>query len=152
MKENILDDIDIKILTLLQKDSRISIKSIAEKVFVSQPTVSARIDALTEKGIIKGYYTEIDSSVYDNSIKCYIQIEVSPTKKEELCEIIRNTPQVIECDKITGEYSLILKMVFKNTVEMDKYINEFQHYGRTNTQIIFSSVVSYRGALLSKQK
>ncbi len=148
MKKNILDDIDVKILALLEKDARVSIKTIAEKVYVSQPTVSARIEALVKKGIIKGFYTEIDNSVYDNVIKCYIQIEVAPARKEELYELIKNTPEVIECDRVTGEYSLILKMVFKNTVEMDKYINEFQHYGRTKTQIIFSSIVSHRGVFL----
>ena len=148
MKKNILDDIDVKILALLDKDARVSIKTIAEKVYVSQPTVSARIEALVKKGIIKGFYTEIDNSVYDNVIKCYIQIEVAPARKEELYELIKNTPEVIECDRVTGEYSLILKLVFKNTVEMDKYINEFQHYGRTKTQIIFSSIVSHRGVLL----
>ncbi len=150
MKKNILDEIDVKILSLLQKDARISVKTIAEKVFVSQPTVSARIDLLIKSGIIKGFYTEIDNSVYDNVIKCYIQIEVSPALKEELYEIIKNTPEVIECDRVTGEYSLILKMIFKNTIEMDKYINEFQHYGRTKTQIIFSSIVSHRGVLLDQ--
>lgn len=150
MKKNILDEIDVKILSLLQKDARISVKTIAEKVFVSQPTVSARIDLLIKSGIIKGFYTEIDNSVYDNVIKCYIQIEVSPSLKEELYEIIKNTPEVIECDRVTGEYSLILKMIFKNTIEMDKYINEFQHYGRTKTQIIFSSIVSHRGVLLDQ--
>ena len=148
MKKNFLDETDVKILSLLQKDARISIKMISEKVFVSQPTVSARIDAMVKKGIIKGFFTEIDNSVYDNVIKCYIQIEVSPSHKNELYELIKNTPQVIECDRVTGEYSLILKMVFKNTVEMDRYINEFQHYGRTKTQIIFSSIVGYRGVLL----
>ena len=148
MKNNFLDDIDLKILKLLQKDSRISIKSISEQVFVSQPTVSSRIDSLVKKGIIKGFYTEIDNSVYDNVIKCYIQIEVSPTLKEQLYEKIKNTPKVVECDRVTGEYSLIIKMIFNNTLEMDKYINEFQHYGRTKTQIIFSSIVPHRGVVL----
>lgn len=148
MKNKVLDEIDVKILKLLQQDARISIKNISEKVFVSQPTVSARIDNLVKKGIIKGFYTEIDNSIYDNVIKCYIQIEVSPNLKEELYEKIKNTPSVVECDRVTGEYSLILKMIFNNTIEMDKYINEFQHYGRTKTQIIFSSIVSHRGVLL----
>ena len=148
MKNKILDDIDVKILRLLKQDARISVKSISEKVYVSQPTVSARIDSLINKGVIKGFYTEIDNSVYDNVIKCYIQIEVSPSLKDELYEKIKNTPSVVECDRVTGEYSLILKMIFNNTIEMDKYINEFQHYGRTKTQIIFSSIVSHRGVLL----
>ena len=49
-----IDELDLKILRLLQNDARISFKSIAERVFVSTPTVAARIDELTERGLIKG--------------------------------------------------------------------------------------------------
>ena len=99
---------------------------------------------MTKKGIIKGYYTEIDNSLFENVIKCYIEIEVSPTVKDDLYKVLNDSPQVIECDRVTGEYSLIAKVIFKNTIEMDKFINKLQHYGRTRTQIIFSSIINHR--------
>ena len=91
-----LDELDLKILRLLQNDARISLKSIAERVFVSTPTVAARIEEMTERGIIKGYYTEIDNSVFENVIKAYIDMEVSPSIKEKLYEYLRAAPQVNE--------------------------------------------------------
>lgn len=148
MKNAIIDEIDIKILKLLQDDARISVKAIAEELYLSAPTVKSRMDALKERGIIKGYYVEIDNSVYENVIKCFVEIEVSPTKKDELYKILIDSPNVVECERVTGEYSLITKVIFKNTIEMDKFINKIQYYGKTRTQIIFSTIINRRGVNL----
>ena len=148
MKNTVIDEIDLKILRLLQDDARISAKSIADKLFLSAPTVKTRMNTLKEKGIIKGYYVEIDNSVYENVIKCFVEIEVSPTKKEELYKILIDSPNVVECERVTGEYSLITKVIFKNTIEMDKFINKIQYYGKTRTQIIFSTIINRRGVQL----
>ena len=142
-----IDELDLKILRLLQNDARMSLKSTAERVFVSTPTVAARIEDMTERGIIKGYYTEIDNSVFENVIKAYIDMEVSPAEKEKLYDYLRSSPQVIECSRVTGEYSLLIKVVFKNTLDMDKFLNELQRFGRTKTQIVFSSVIDHRGVV-----
>ena len=144
MKKKEVDDIDLKILKILQNDARTTVKAIAKELFISAPTVKSRIDDMTKSGIIKGYYTEIDNSIFENVIKCYIEIEVSPEQKDELYKVLNESRQVLECDRVTGEYSLIAKVIFKNTVEMDKFINKLQHFGRTRTQIIFSSIINSR--------
>lgn len=148
MKNNLVDEIDLKIIKLLQDDARMPVKTIAEKLYLSAPTIKSRMNALKENGVIKGYYVEIDNSVFSNVIKCYIEIEVQPKLKEELFEILINSPQVIECERVTGEFSLIAKVVFKNTVDMDKFINKIQYYGKTRTQIIFSTIINHRGISL----
>lgn len=144
MKNKEIDDVDLKLLRILQNDARASVKAIAKELYISAPTVKTRIDDMTKKGIIKGYYTDIDNSIFENVIKCYIEIEVSPVLKDELYKVLNESPQVLECDRVTGEYSLIAKVIFKNTVEMDKFINTLQHFGRTRTQIIFSSIINRR--------
>lgn len=148
MKYSEIDELDLKILRLLQNDARMPVKVIAEKIFASAPTVSARIESMTERGIIKGYYTEIDVSKIDNVITSFIDIEVSPERKEELYEFLRSSPQVVEASRVTGEYSILLKVIIKNTLEMDKFINALQRYGRTKTQIVFSSIIEHRGVIL----
>ena len=144
MKKKVVDYIYLKILKILQNDARTTVKAIAKELFISAPTVKSRIDDMTKSGIIKGYYTEIDNSIFENVIKCYIEIEVSPEQKDELYKVLNESRQVLECDRVTGEYSLIAKVIFKNTVEMDKFINKLQHFGRTRTQIIFSSIINSR--------
>ena len=51
-----MDDIDRKILKILQENARTSLKTIAEKTFLSSPAVSARIEKLEKDGIISGYH------------------------------------------------------------------------------------------------
>lgn len=150
MKNKEIDEIDLRILQILQNDARTSAKAIADMLLISAPTVKTRINEMTEKGIIKGYYAEIDNSIFENLIKCYIEIEVAPSLKDELYKVLNESQQVIECDRVTGEYSLIAKVAFKNTIEMDKFINKLQHFGRTRTQIIFSSIINNRKLILKQ--
>ena len=148
MKDKNLDKLDKDILKLIINDAKMPVKKIAEKVFASVPTVNARILELTNSGIIKGYYTEIETSSFQDTIKCYIDIEVSPSQRETLYNFLKESINVISCDRVTGEYSLMLQAIFKNTYEMDKFINNIQTFGRTKTQIVFSSVIPHRNVIL----
>ena len=140
-----MDELDRKILRLLKNNARISAKTIAEEVFVSAPTVAARIEAMRRDGIIQGYSTEINPEAFGNVIRAYIDMEVTPGKRTELYEYLRGCPQVVECNRVTGEYSLLMEVFFRSTEEMGVFINHLQHFGRTKTQIVFSSVIKHRG-------
>ncbi len=148
MKNTELDKLDKDILKAIANDAKMPVKTIAKTVFASVPTVNSRITELTNRGIIKGFYTKIDHSLYEDSIKCYIDIEVAPQNRETLYTFLKENANVISCDRVTGEYSLMLQAIFKNTHEMDRFINNIQLYGRTKTQIVFSSVIPYRNVIL----
>lgn len=138
-----MDEIDVSILKLLQKNARVSAKAIAEELFVSPPTVSARIENMKKSGIIKGFYTEINQEAFGNSIHAFIEMEVAPTMRKELYELLESYKEVRRCCRITGEYSLLMEVVFRNTDEMDHFTMKLQHYGRTKTQIVFSTVIEH---------
>ena len=140
-----LDKIDIAILNLLQKNARTPIKTIAEKVFISPPTVAARIEAMEKAGIILGYHTKISDTVLGHPVRAFINLEVAPDRKSELYPFLQNSPEVIECSHVTGEYSVLIQTVFESTDLLDKFISRLQSFGRTKTQIVFSSVVEHRG-------
>lgn len=147
-----LDEIDMKILNILHNNARLSAKAIAEKVFVSAPTVASRVDAMIKSGIIQGYYTKINPAIMGNYIKAFIDMEVAPERKIVLYEYLDSCPQVIECNHVTGEYSVLIEAVFKSTNEMDKFITVMQTYGRTKTQIVFSTIIEHRGFSLGEDK
>ena len=140
-----LDKTDIAILNLLQKNARTPIKTIAEKVFISPPTVAARIEAMEKAGIILGYHTKISDTVLGHPVRAFINLEVAPDRKSELYPFLQNSPEVIECSHVTGEYSVLIQTVFESTDQLDKFISRLQSFGRTKTQIVFSSVVEHRG-------
>lgn len=146
-----LDHIDLKIIHLLQENARMSLKEVAEKVFLSSPAVSARIEKLEKEHIIIGYHAQVNPTVFGYHIKAFINLEVEPCQKEEFYPFIKSCPNVIECNCVTGEFAMLIEVVFQSTVELDGFIGKLQKYGRTKTQIVFSTSVEHRGVQIEDQ-
>jgi len=144
MKNNELDNIDKQIITMLQENARISLKEIAEKVFLSSPAVSVRIDNLLYNGYIQGFHACVNPVKLGYHIKAFINLEVSPVDKEEFYPYIRECKNFIECNCVKGDYSMLLEVLFPSTDELDQFIGELQRYGRTKTLIVFSTCVDHR--------
>lgn len=140
-----MDQIDAQILDLLQQNARTPLKVIADKVFLSSPAVSARIDRLEKAGLILGYHAQLSPSALGYLIKAFINLEVEPCQKVEFYPYIAACPNVVECSCVTGDYSMLIEVVFRTTQELDLFIGQLQHFGRTRTQIVFSTSVEHRG-------
>ena len=125
-----MDKIDKKIITLLQQNARMPFKALAENVFLSSPAVSARSERLEKEEIIEGYE---------------VNLEVAPVQKPDFYPFIKSCPNVVECNCVTGNYSMLLKVMFPSTMELDTFIGQLQKFGRTSTQIVFSTPVAPRG-------
>ena len=136
-----MDEIDRKILKLLQDNARVSLKTIAENTFLSSPAVSARIERLEKEGIITGYHASVDPVKLGYHILAYINLEVIPEGKEQFYAYAREVPHILECSRVTGGFSMLLK----STMELDMFIGQLQKFGRTSTQIVFSTHVGPRG-------
>ena len=140
-----MDHIDEQLIHLLQKNARMSLKSLAKEVYLSTPAVSARIEKLEEEGIIKGYGARIDPLKLGFHITAFINMELEPVQKPEFYPFIASIPNVIECNCVTGNYSMLMKVAFPSTIELDTFISPLQHFGKTQTQIVFSTPVEPRG-------
>lgn len=140
-----MDKIDKMIITLLQENARMPLKALAEKVFLSSPAVSARIERLEKEGIISGYEAKINQLAIGYHITAFINLEVAPEQKPEFYPFIKSCSNVIECNCVTGTYSMLLKVAFASTMQLDTFIGQLQKYGRTSTQIVFSTPVEHRG-------
>ncbi len=138
------DKIDRKIMHLLQKNARISLKETALKLFMSSPAVSARITRLEEKGILRGYHAEVSPSDLGYPIKAFVNLEVAPRQKDEFIDYIKAASNVVQCDYVTGEYSMLLECYFPSTEELEHFVYSIQHFGRTKTMISMSTPVAYR--------
>ena len=139
-----LDRTDIKLIKLLQDNARYSLKYLAEQVCLSTPAVSSRVDKLEKNGYIKGYTAVIDRNALGFSITAFINLEVEPVQKKEFYPYIEKVHNVVECNCVTGDYSMLIEGLFVSTIELDQFIGELQHFGRTRTQIVFSTSVEHR--------
>ena len=140
-----MDKVDQKIISILQKNARTPLKVIAEQVFLSSPAVSARIERLEKAGLILGYQAQISAQEMGYQIKAFIALEVEPLQKPEFYPYIEACPNVMECNCVTGDYSMLLKVCFRTTQELDQFINSLHRFGKTRTQIVFSTPVEHRG-------
>lgn len=140
-----MDKIDLKLIKLLQENARHSVKHLAEEVFLSPPAVSARIEKLEKLGVITGYTANVNKLKLGYNITAFINLELDPKDKAEFYPFIRECKNVIECNCVTGKYSMLLKVAYNTTMELDLFIGQLQKFGNTETQIVFSTAVEPRG-------
>lgn len=146
-----MDQIDKKILNMLQGNARVSLKEMSAACYISSPAIAARISKMEDTGIITGYHTSIDQEKLDYHVKAFIMVQLEPSQKSEFYPYVQSIPNVIECNCVTGEYSEVMEVVFPSTGALDDFINEIQRrFGKTSTQIVFSTSVEHRGIKLSE--
>lgn len=140
-----MDAIDHKLIHLLQENARYPLKYLASQVYLSSPAVSARIERLENAGIITGYHAAIDAVQLDYHVTAFINMALDPKQKPSFYPFIESCPNVLECNCITGAYSMLIKVAFKSTMDLDTFIGHLQRFGNTETQIVFSTPVPPRG-------
>lgn len=140
-----MDKIDATLIAALQANARVPIKALTKKVFLSSPAISSRIEKLEKQGLISGYHATINQYMLGYRIKAFINLQMSPNQKPEFYPFIRACPNVIECNCVTGNYSMLIKVVYHSTMELDEFIGQLQKFGPTETQIVFSTPVEPRG-------
>jgi DNA-binding Lrp family transcriptional regulator len=116
-----IDEIDLKLLNLLQENSRITIKSLAEKLFLSTTPVYERIKKLEKAGYIKQYITLLDPKKIDKNLIVYISINLSSHTKvavEAFEKAIEKLDEVSECYYVSGNFDFLLKVYCR---DMDDY-------------------------------
>lgn len=139
-----MDAIDRKLVMLLSQNARYSVSFLAQQVYLSAPAVSARIAHLEQAGVISGYTVELNAEKLGYAITAFIHLDVPPKRKAEFYPFIERCDCVMECCCVTGEYSMLIKVAFESTTQLDAFIGQLQEFGRTSTQIVFSTPVAHR--------
>ncbi|MDE5767242.1 MAG: Lrp/AsnC ligand binding domain-containing protein [Malacoplasma sp.] len=70
--------------------------------------------------------------------------ELMTKQKPEFYQFIAECPNVLECNCVTGKFSMLIKVAFPSTQELDLFIGQLQRFGNTSTQIVFSTPVPHR--------
>lgn len=139
-----LDDIDIKILNILQKSGRTKRNKIAEEVGLSIPSVSDRLNKLEEKGAIEGYYAKLNKKNFGYDIMAYIVVIMDSSKHyRNLITKVEKIPEIIECHSVLGEGSHMLKTIVKNSESLEKLLSEIQSWTgvvATKTTFVLSTI------------
>ena len=147
-----MDHIDREILQILQHNARASLKMIAEKTFLSSPAVSARIEKLERDQIITAYQAQVSPMKLGYHIIAFINLNVLPEDKSKFYKYAESIPNILECSSVTGEFSVIMKVAFESTMQLDTFLGQLQKFGKTSTQIVFATHVGPRGVQVQDEK
>ena len=138
-----MDEKDKLILSLLQKDGRMTASEMAEKVDLSVPAVTERIRKLTEGGVLKEFRAVLEAKKVDYDVTAYILLDMSSSNSYgDMVQYAQNNDEVLECHSITGEGSHILKVRTHDTSSLESLLRNIQSWPgviRTHTMIVMST-------------
>ncbi len=138
-----LDEIDHKILEIVQKEGRTRRNELAEKVGLSLPAVSERLRKLEEAGIIVGYFARLNHHLLGKDITAFILATVDSSKHyASFVDHVSSQEDILECHAVTGEGTHLLKIRTANTSSLEKLLAKIQSWTgitKTTTSIVLSS-------------
>ena len=139
-----IDTVDEQLLKALIANVRTTNAELARVVGLSAPSVSERIKRLEEAGVIRGYTLTIDPEAVGLPVSAWLRIRPMPGQLQKVAEIVRGLPEIVECDRVTGEDCFLARAHVTSMQHLERIIDEIIPYAMTNTSIIQSSPVERR--------
>lgn len=141
-----IDETDREIINILIKNGRTPYADIAKQVGMKSPSVIERIKKLESEGIIKKYTTELNYKKLGYDITAFIGISIDNTQHitDFEHEISNLSDEIVECHHVTGDFTMILKVITKNTSTLSKLIKTLRNINgvqKTNTILVFSTIL-----------
>lgn len=136
-----LDDISWMLLEHLQRDARASYRELADAVGLTPPAVAERMRKMERAGIIKGYRAELDFEALGLPLVAIIRVTAQTTEAiQAVPRIAAELPEILECHRVTGAESHVLRAVVRNPAHLEELIGRLVEFGAaTLTNIITSS-------------
>ena len=119
------DAIDLKLLSELQENGRITNVELASKVGLTAPPCLRRMRTLEQSGAIKGYHADIDPATLGYSIMVFAMVSLKSQAEADLRafeEHVRSLPSVRECHMLNGEIDFILKIVAHDLQSFQEFL------------------------------
>jgi len=118
-----LDEIDLKIVEILQNNARTSFREIAKMLKISPQTVSNRVARLIKEGIILGFIAITDPMKLKKGILAFIEVNVKPGQSERVAREITNLKDRVIVFETIGTHDLILYGFFKDHKDLANFVN-----------------------------
>ncbi len=139
-----LDATDAALLRALSQDARLTRAELARRVGLSPPSVGERVRRLEDLGVITGYHAAIDPARIGLPLTLLIRARPASGQMARMIEVIRETPQVVRCDRVSGEDCFVAWAHVRDVAEMEAVIDRIAPFGATNTAIVQSAPVEPR--------
>ena len=142
-----LDDIDLKILRLLQNDAKLTNKALSANLALSVTAVYERIKKLEKTGFIEGYVALVSKEKVDKSFIAFCHVKLVQHTQDNVKQFEREViaiDEVLECYHLSGDYDYLLKVHVKDMVSYRKFMIEkltnLNHIGSTHSMFMINEV------------
>jgi Lrp/AsnC family leucine-responsive transcriptional regulator len=147
-QRQMLDSTDLRLLNELQDDARLSLAELGRRVGLSAPAVTERLARLERDEVILGYRATLNPRALGYTLSVVIRIRPAPRQLHEVAQLARETPEVVDCRRITGEDCFILTAHVRSVEHLEEVIDSFAIHGQTTSSIVQSAPVADRGLSL----
>lgn len=139
-----LDDIDRRILTILQSEARLSYAAVGRRVGLSPAAATERVTKLEADGVLTGYRADLNVARIGYSVQAYVKVFNEPSRFASFEAHARELRHVLECHRVTGDASHLLRVVCEGVPELEALLDDLMAYARTETLLLMSSAVPAR--------
>ena len=139
-----MDSIDRKIITALAGQARMSLKELAATVGMASPSVAERLKRLEERGVISGYTVIATPARIGYPFQAIVRVNPLPGAMNEVERLLQDTPQIVECDRVTGEDCFYARLFCRSMEDLDVILGPFHDVARTSTAIVKGQSVERR--------
>ena len=129
-----------------------TLAELGRRVGLSSPAVAERLQRLEQGGVITGYRPTIDPRALGYALSVVISIRPAPGQLQNVADLARRTPEVVECHRITGEDCYFMRGHVRDVVHLEQVIDHFVALGQTTTSIVQSSPVPLRSLPLHQEE
>ncbi len=147
----LLDPTNLRLLSELQADARLSLAELGRRVGLSSPAVAERLQRLEQEEVILGYHAQLNPRAIGMSLSAVIRVRPAPRQLHRVGELAKTTSEVVDCRRITGEDCYIMTAHVRSVEHLEEVIDRFVAYGQTTTSIVQSAPVPSRGLALQQE-
>lgn len=147
MKHEKLDETDLKILRILQRDSDRNISSIGEEVGLSHTPTWRRIRKLQDAGIIRGKMIVLDGEKIGLDVSIFVFVRLaqhSSSVLEEFEAATANVPEILQCYTMSGDFDYLLRVVVASVRDYEKTVKrqllKLPHVGHLNSHFALNEI------------
>jgi Lrp/AsnC family transcriptional regulator, leucine-responsive regulatory protein len=139
-----MDELDWKMLSLLQQNGRATYTELAREVHLSVPAATERVRRLEEAGIIEGYVARVNPGAAGYPVSALVGITVPQPAKAKFLKLLNSISEVLECHHVTGADSYVMRLVAVSMADLERLIERINLYGETRTSIVMSTPLERR--------
>ena len=138
-----IDAVDRSIIEQLTAAPRLSYAELGRRVGLSSPAVAERVARLEEDGVI-GYRVDVDPAALGLPLAAWVRVRPAPRQLPKIAELARDLPEVVQCDRISGEDCFLMKLHVASMPHLEELLDRFLAFGNTTSSFVVASPVPQR--------